>query len=170
MPRDVLSHIEAVDSNRLSRQNCGCPSKILSLLTISPLTARPSLCAAPSLSYVSLFLNSSTSSVYSLKHADIITGHFSCNFKASATQISMRQTSLLVGLSYVFCLVLATRLRAIGDHVTYQCSGKVLHSGLPRLDEASIDDLNALQASGAVNSVELVHACFALLFIHSVRY
>lgn len=70
----------------------------------------------------------------------------------------MHRASLLVGLSYVYCLVLATRLRAAGDHVTYQCSGKVLHTGVPRLDEASIDDLNALQASFTVTSVDIVQA------------
>ena len=78
----------------------------------------------------------------------------------------MRRTSLLVRLSYVLCLVLATGLRAIGDHVTYQCSGNALHSGLPRLDEASIDDLNILQATGAVTSVDLVQVCHSSIPSH----
>lgn len=72
-------------------------------------------------------------------------------------QTPMHRISLLAGLSYVSCLVLATGLRAARD-VTYQCSGKVLHAGSPRLDEASIDDLNALQISGAATSVDLVQA------------
>ena len=69
----------------------------------------------------------------------------------------MHRISLIAGLSYVSCLVLATGLRAESD-VTYHCSGKALHAGLPRLDEASIDDLNALQISGAATSVDLVQA------------
>ncbi|KAL2053021.1 hypothetical protein ABVK25_006658 [Lepraria finkii] len=63
----------------------------------------------------------------------------------------MLRTSLLVGLVYVSSHVLAASL---SDHVTYQCSGKSLLPGLPRLDEASVDDLNILQASGAVTSVD----------------
>ena len=60
------------------------------------------------------------------------------------------------GLVYVSSHVLATSL---SDHITYQCSGKSFLPGLPCLDGASIDDLNILQASGAVTSVDLVHAC-----------
>ena len=71
----------------------------------------------------------------------------------------MFRISLLVGLMYVSHFVLATSLSALGDYVTYQCSGKSFRPGLPRLDEASIDDLNSLQASGVVSSVDVVHAC-----------
>lgn len=71
-------------------------------------------------------------------------------------QALMLRTSLLLGLVYVSSHVLAASL---SDHVTYQCSGKSLLPGLPRLDEASVDDLNILQASGAVTSVDLMHAC-----------
>lgn len=68
--------------------------------------------------------------------------------------------SLFVGLVYVSCVAFAAGLRTAGDHITYQCSGIPLHSGLPRLNEASIDDLNALQSNGLVTSVDLVHACY----------
>ena len=64
---------------------------------------------------------------------------------------------LLVGLVYVSCLVLATGLLAAGDRVTYQCSGKSTLPAFPRLDEASVDDLSALQASGAVTCANLVN-------------
>ena len=63
--------------------------------------------------------------------------------------------SLAVGLVYVPFVVLGAAGRK--DSHTYQCSGNALHSHLPRLDEASIDDLNALQTSGAITSVDLVH-------------
>lgn len=72
----------------------------------------------------------------------------------------MPRISLLVGLVYVPCVALTAGLRTAGDHLTYQCSGNSFHSGLPRLDEASIDHLNALQSSGSVTSVDLVHACY----------
>ena len=57
---------------------------------------------------------------------------------------------------YVSCLVLAAGLCAADDSLTYSCPGKV-HSVL-RLDEASIEDINTLQARGLVKSVDLVHA------------
>lgn len=76
----------------------------------------------------------------------------------------MLRISLLVGLVYVSQFVLAPSLSASGDHVTYQSSGKPLLPRLLRLDEASIDDLNILQASGAVTSVDLVHACSSSYF------
>ena len=84
-------------------------------------------------------------------------------------QTLMLRTSLLVGLVYVSSHVLAASL---SDHVTYQCSGKSLLPGLPRLDEASVDDLNILQASGAVTSVDLVHACSSSQFFccHAKHY
>ena len=84
---------------------------------------------------------------------------FQHRVSASNSPVTMKQPtlmlriSLLVGLVYGSSHVLATSL---SDHVTYQCSGKSLIPGLPRLDEASIDDLNILQASGAVTSVDLV--------------
>lgn len=74
----------------------------------------------------------------------------------------MPRISLFVGLVYVSCVALTAGLRTAGDHLTYQCSGNLLHSGLPRLDEASIDDLNALQNSGSVTSVDLVHVCSSI--------
>ncbi len=71
----------------------------------------------------------------------------------------MPRISLFVGLVYVSCVALAAGLRTAGDHLTYQSSGNPLHSGLPSLDEAGIDELNALQSSGSVTCVDLVHAC-----------
>ena len=41
--------------------------------------------------------------------------------------------------------------------MTYLCPGIPIHPDL-RLDRASIEDINALQESGAVTSVDLVHA------------
>lgn len=70
----------------------------------------------------------------------------------------MLWSSLFAGLVYVSCVALAAGVRATGDHLTYQCSGNGLHSALPRLDEASIDALNALQSSGTITSVDLVKA------------
>lgn len=70
----------------------------------------------------------------------------------------MPRISLFVGLVYVSCVALAAGLRTASDHLTYQCSGISLQSGLPHLGEASIDDLNVLQSSGSVTSVDLVHA------------
>ena len=61
------------------------------------------------------------------------------------------------GLVYISCLVLAVGLSALGDSVTYLCPGIPIHPDL-RLDRASIEDINALQESGAVTSVDLVHA------------
>ena len=63
----------------------------------------------------------------------------------------------LAWLVYVSCLVLAAGLCAAHDSVTYPCTGTSLQSVL-RLDEASVEDINALQASGLVRSVDLVHA------------
>ena len=68
-------------------------------------------------------------------------------------QISLR----FGGLVHVSCLVLAAGTSAAGESVTYPRPGRVIPSGL-RLDEASIEDLNAHQASGSVTSVDLVHA------------
>lgn len=66
--------------------------------------------------------------------------------------------SLRLGwLVYISCLVLAAGLCAADDSVTCPCPGTALQSVL-RLDEASIEDINALQASGLVRSVDLVHA------------
>ena len=46
---------------------------------------------------------------------------------------------------------------AVGDNVvTYKCSDRPLY-GLPRLDEAGVDDLATLQARGLVTSVDLVN-------------
>lgn len=69
----------------------------------------------------------------------------------------MPRISLYLGLVYVSCVVIAAGLRTAGDYVTYQSSGTSLHSGLPSLSEASIDQLNALQSTGHVTSVDLVH-------------
>lgn len=78
----------------------------------------------------------------------------------------MLRISLRIGrLVYVYCLVLAVGLSAAGDSVTYPCPGTTLHTVL-RLDEASIEDLNALQASGLVRSVDLVQARSSLVFIY----
>lgn len=63
----------------------------------------------------------------------------------------------LGGLVYASCLLLTVGPGAASDSVTYPCAGTTINSGL-RLDGASIDDLNALQASGSVRSVDLVHA------------
>lgn len=68
-------------------------------------------------------------------------------------RISLR----LGGLVYASCLLLTVGPGAASDSVTYPCAGTTINSGL-RLDGASIDDLNALQASGSVRSVDLVHA------------
>lgn len=66
--------------------------------------------------------------------------------------------SLRLGwLVYVSCLVLAAGLYAADDSLTYSCPETSLPSVL-RLDEASIEDINALQARGLVKSVDLVHA------------
>ena len=65
--------------------------------------------------------------------------------------------SLAVGLVYVPFVVLGAAGRTGRDNHTYQCSGNGLHHILPRLDEASIDHLNALQGSGIISSVDLVH-------------
>ena len=67
-------------------------------------------------------------------------------------------------LVYVSYLVFAAGPSAVGDSVTYPCPGTTSHSQVLRLDEASIEDLNALQASGLVRSVDLVHACSSSLF------
>ena len=69
-------------------------------------------------------------------------------------------------LVYVSCLVFAAGLSAVGDSVTYPCPGTTSHSQVLRLDEAGIEDLNALQASGLVRSVDLVHACTSSLFTY----
>lgn len=69
----------------------------------------------------------------------------------------MPRISLFVGLVYVSCVAIAAGLRTAGDYVTYQSSGTSLHSGLPSLSEASIDQLNTLQSTGLVTSVDLVH-------------
>jgi len=141
--------------------------------TISPLTTRPPLCADHPLSYILLssnffnLFNSTDHSKRRLRLSLCLQGPK--RTMTLAKQTPMLRISLLVGLSYVSCLVLATGLRAAGDHVTYQCSGKALHSGFPRLDEASIDDLNTLQASGAVTSVDLVQACFPSFPVCFVR-
>lgn len=61
------------------------------------------------------------------------------------------------------CVVFTIKLRAVGDHVLmHKCSQRSRYD-LPRLDEASVDDLVTLQASGSVSSVDLVHACFSSL-------
>lgn len=64
-----------------------------------------------------------------------------------------------VWLVYVSCHLLAAGLSAAGDSVTYPYPGPTPQSPVLRLDEASIEDLAALQASGLVDSVDLVHAC-----------
>ena len=71
----------------------------------------------------------------------------------------------LAWLVYVSCLVLAAGLCAAHDSVTYPCPGTSLQSVL-RLDEASIEDINALQASGLVRSVDLVHAGLSFVSIY----
>ena len=60
-------------------------------------------------------------------------------------------------LVYVSCLVLAAGVNVAGDSATYPGLGTAFHS-VSRLDETSIEALNALQASGLVKSVDLVHA------------
>lgn len=66
--------------------------------------------------------------------------------------------SLRVGWLVCFsCLILAAGLGAAGGSGTYLCPGTNVRSAL-RLDEVSIEGLNALQASGLVKSLDLVHA------------
>ena len=79
----------------------------------------------------------------------------------------MIRNSLHFGwLAYVSCLVLAAGISAAGGSMTYPCSGKTLNPPILRLGEASIDDVNALQASGLVRSVDLVHARSSSKSIH----
>lgn len=63
------------------------------------------------------------------------------------------------------CLVLAARLSVASDSVTYPCPGTNLLLDL-RLDEASIEDVNAIQASALVRSVDLVHAGLSFVSIY----
>ena len=77
----------------------------------------------------------------------------------------MLSISRLVWLVCFPCVVIATGLRAVGDPVvTYKCSERPFN-GLPRLAEASVDDLVTLQSSGSITSVDLVHACFPILLL-----
>ena len=70
----------------------------------------------------------------------------------------MLRSSLRLGaLVYLSCLVLAVGPGAASNSVTFPCPETTIDSGL-RLDDASIDDLSLLQASGSVRSVDLVHA------------
>ena len=46
--------------------------------------------------------------------------------------------------------------------MTYLCPGISIHPDL-RLDRASVEEINALQESGAVTSVDLVHARASVL-------
>ena len=79
----------------------------------------------------------------------------------------MIRNSLRFGwLAYVSCIVLAAGISAAGDSITYPCSGTTLNLPVLRLDEASIDDVNDLQASGLVRSVDLVHARSSSKYIH----
>ena len=85
--------------------------------------------------------------------------------------------SLLARLvySYIFFLIPTASLADARDPVNYQCSWKRPGSGLPRLEEAGIEELNYLQSSGMVTSVDLVHArpsCFSpvmLLFAKNLK-
>lgn len=78
----------------------------------------------------------------------------------------MLANSLHLGwLVYISCLVLAAGVNVAGDSATYPGPGTAFHSVL-RLDETSIEDLNALQASGLVKSVDLVHASLASVSNH----
>ena len=78
----------------------------------------------------------------------------------------MLEITLRLGwLVYAFCLVLAAGLNAAGDSVTYPGPGTALHSVF-HLDEASIEDLNALLARGLVRSVDLVHASLSFVSNH----
>ncbi len=78
----------------------------------------------------------------------------------------MLANSLHLGwLVYISCLVLAAGVNVTGDSATYPGPRTAFHSVL-RLDETSIEDLNALQASGLVKSVDLVHASLAFVSNH----
>lgn len=68
--------------------------------------------------------------------------------------LSVSPLSWLVCFS---CVAVARGLRAVGDHVITHKDSDRPHHGLPRLDEAGVEDLVALQASGSVTSVDLVH-------------
>lgn len=76
-------------------------------------------------------------------------------------RISLR----LGGLVYVSCLVLAVGPGAASDSVNFPCPGTTIYSKI-RLDDASIDDLSDLQASGSVRSVDLVHARSSFVSIY----
>ena len=65
----------------------------------------------------------------------------------------------------IFCLVLAAGFGVAGNSRIYLRPGTAVRSAL-RLDEASIEDLNALQVSGLVRSVDLVHARSSLFSIY----
>ena len=77
----------------------------------------------------------------------------------------------LMGASFkLFCLtfvVLTTRSSAPANTVIYRSSERSV--SLPRLFEASIDDLNLLQGAGVVNSVGLVEVR-KLSLVHRQSY
>lgn len=94
--------------------------------------------------------------------------HFTLNRLAT-----LSRAPLMLGISphsgwlaYVSCLVLAAGLSVAGHSVTYPCPGTTLRSPVLRLDEAGIEDLNTLQATHLVRSVDLVHACSLSLCIY----
>lgn len=97
--------------------------------------------------------------------------HFTLNRLATLLRAPlMLGISLHLGwLAYVSCLVLAAGLSVAGHSVTYPCPGTTLRSPVLRLDEASIEDLNTLQATHLVRSVDLVHACPLSLYTYHSR-
>ena len=78
----------------------------------------------------------------------------------------MTAISLRLGwLVYFSCLVLAAGRCATEDYVTHSCPGTSLHPVFS-LNEANIEDINALQARGLVKSVDLVHAGSSFVSIY----
>ena len=69
----------------------------------------------------------------------------------------MRSISCCFWLLHFLCVVISTELCAVGENVVmHKCLNKPPHH-LPRLDEISVSDLVALQSSGSVSSIDLVH-------------